>query len=76
MARDPFTYFLELRRRYVRDWYWMCAAVIAIGLGIAVNAGTSHLVGMVAGVGLMIAGSGWTVDRCLAAARSSVEQVP
>ena len=57
MARDPFTYFFQLRRRYIRDWYWNCAAVVAIGLGIVVNAGASHPFGIAAGVALMIAGS-------------------
>jgi hypothetical protein len=56
MARDPFTYFFELRRKYVRDWYWFSAAVVAIGFGIAFNNGSSHLLGLVAGVGVMLIG--------------------
>jgi hypothetical protein len=56
MARDPFTYLFELRRKYVRDWYWFAAGVVAIGFGIAINAGLSHVLGLVAGVGVMLIG--------------------
>jgi hypothetical protein len=56
MARDPFTYLFELRRKYVRDWYWFSAGVVAIGLGIAISAGLSHVLGLVAGVGVMLIG--------------------
>ncbi len=56
MVRDPFTYLLELRRRYVRDWYWLAAGVIAIGFGITVSSGPSHPPGMAAGAGVMLVG--------------------
>lgn len=56
MVRDPFTYSFELRRKYVRDWYWFSAAVVAMGFGIAFSAGLSHMLGLVAGVGVMLVG--------------------
>jgi 1,4-dihydroxy-2-naphthoate octaprenyltransferase len=55
MPRDPFSQLLALRRRYVRDWYWMCAGVVAVGLGIAHDSGT-HPFGLLAGLGVMAAG--------------------
>jgi hypothetical protein len=56
MVRDPFTYFFELRRKYVRDWYWFSAAVVAMGFGFAFDAGLSHVLGLLAGVGVMLIG--------------------
>lgn len=56
VPRDPFSYVLELRRRYVRDWYWMGAAVVTVGLGVAHDAGTTHPSGLLAGLGVMAAG--------------------
>ena len=56
MARDPFTYLLELRRKYVRDWYWLAAGVAVIGFGMAISSGLSHVMGLVAGAGVILIG--------------------
>lgn len=56
MARDAFTYLLQLRRKYVRDWYWFAAGVVVIGFGITFDAGKSHLLGTAAGAGVMLVG--------------------
>jgi hypothetical protein len=55
MARDPFTYFLEFRRKYVRDWYWNAAGMVVVGLGTTISSGLNYA-SLATGGGVILVG--------------------